>query len=626
VRQAAKVRIEQRLWRSDGVPDPHGQGAEPWPEDRFRGFDPAPYIASADAILAGGIRAFTIDNIGFPPAWNRCAKTGREAPLVFGKTLAYRDERVVGNIKYLWEPNRHLELVTLAQAWRLSRDQRFADGIVTYLESWFSACPFPLGPNWTSSLEHGLRLVNWSFAWQLIGGDSSELFQSSRGQRLRTEWLKSVYLHQQFIAGHLSFYSSANNHLLGEYLGLFVASLTWPYWDRTPSWHGQARTGFLEEALRQNSADGVNREQAVYYQHEVMDMMLVAGLMARANDADFGAEYWDRFERLCEFLAALMDVSGKVPMIGDADDAQIIRLDPTPAFDPYRSLLASGSVLFQRGDFAAKAGCLDEKTRWLIPDATLPAPAAIETRMAFPEGGYFLLGDRLNEFDETRLVCDCGPLGYLSTAAHGHADALSFTLSSGGREWLVDPGTFAYHTDTKWRDYFRGTGAHNTLRIDEVDQSVIGGSFLWLQKAQATLKGHDPEAGIFEGEHDGYTRLKDPVRHRRRITLNKDDRSIQIQDWVECAGPHRVDLCFQFAETCDVTIDQDSAVATQSGEQLTISCAHPTLSPSLHRGSEDPVAGWVSRAFDVKVAAPMVRWCGLIEGATSIDTTIRLPG
>jgi hypothetical protein len=91
-------------------------------------FDVSTYTTQADQILDGRFRVFALDAapLGFPPEWNRDPKTGTRAPMSFGKLIDYRDERLVGDIKYLWEPNRHADLVTLAQAWHLSRDPRYA--------------------------------------------------------------------------------------------------------------------------------------------------------------------------------------------------------------------------------------------------------------------------------------------------------------------------------------------------------------------------------------------------------------------------------------------------------------------------------------------------------------------
>ena len=114
----------------------------------------------------------------------------------------------------------------------------------------------------------------------------------------------------------------------------------------------------------------------------------------------------------------------------------------------------------------------------------------------FSENPPAILGSDFESEQEVRLIVDAGPLGYTNIAAHGHADALSFTLSIAGLEFLVDPGTYAYHTQKKWRDYFRGTSAHNTVRVDKQDQSVGGGNFMWLEKAVAECEEWAPGEDI----------------------------------------------------------------------------------------------------------------------------------
>ena len=95
----------------------------------------------------------------------------------------------------------------------------------------------------------------------------------------------------------------------------------------------------------------------------------------------------------------------------------------------------------------------------------------------FQPSGYFMMQD-----PGSKVVVDCGPLGYGTIAAHGHADALSIWASLGGAECLVDLATFVYQEDGDWRSYFRGTSAHNTIRIDRLDQSEMLGLFLWGEK------------------------------------------------------------------------------------------------------------------------------------------------
>ncbi|HXA48295.1 MAG TPA: alginate lyase family protein, partial [Burkholderiaceae bacterium] len=452
-------------------------------------------------------------------------------------------------------------------------------------------------------------------------------------QRFKRRWLDSIYKHCHFIAAYQSRHSSANNHLFGELMGLFVAATTWPMWKEGARWKKDAFAELEIEALKQNTADGVNREQAIYYQHEIIDMMLICGLVGRANGIEFSQNYWNRIERLLEFIAAVMDVSGNVPMIGDADDALIVCWNQEPEWNLYRSLLATGAVLFKRDDFKAKGMRFDDKCQWLLGDAAKHAfdvmdatDDASSTRREFRDGGYFIMGRNLDDMREIRLVVDAAPLGYLSIAAHGHADALAFTLSVAGCTMLIDPGTYSYHTQKVWRDYFKGTSAHNTVRVDGFDQSESGGNFMWLRKAQAYCEqwSQADDRDVFVGCHDGYAALPDPVIHRRKIELIKNDEVIFVEDTLECQGEHEIELHWHFSEKCTIEIEERKVIVKQNNVRLEMTMPDAAWNPALHRGQVAPPLGWVAYHFDEKLPSPTIAWRGKIVGTAKKMTVFKI--
>lgn len=587
--------------------------------------DSTAYVAAADRIISGNWRILGLDaaDVGWPPRWNRDPKTGIEAPGRFGKMLDYRAEAAVGNIKYLWEVNRHAELTTLAQAFYLTRRPEYSAACQTLIDNWIEQCPYADGANWSSSLELAVRLVNWSIACDFLADVQPGLKQ---------RWLASVYQHCRFIESHLSLYSSANNHLLGELMGLYVAGVCWPCWDESLRWRNDALARFEEEALKQNASDGVNREQAIYYQHEVADMMLLVGLIDRRHGNVLSVRYWQRLEAMLDFIAAIMDRNGNVPMIGDADDARLVRFDPAPEASVYGSLLATGAALFRRADFKAKSGQFDDKSRWLMGAGgekmfdALPSAAAPNERATFAEGGYYVLAADRGLPSEILCVADAGPLGYLSIAAHGHADALAFTLSVAGQPVLIDPGTYAYHTDSRWRRYFRGTSAHNTARVDGLDQSEQGGNFLWLSKAECSVRrwsSSDAEDRLI-ASHDGYRRLPDPVIHTRDIRLLKTDRVIEVVDEFSCAGQHLIELNWHFSDRCVVRLSDPGCVATVDCVKVEMEFGDDAGTLRLFHGGK--ALGWISHRFDCKVPAPTVRLSAQITGSARFTTSIRVTG
>ena len=173
-------------------------------------------------------------------------------------------------------------------------------------------------------------------------------------------------------------------------------------------------------------------------------------------------------------------------MFGDCDDGYV--LDLAGGGNDVRELLSVGAVLFERPDFRPMA---DGSRRSGILAPGFRCAEAVGCASLAPEGSPASIEgiSRIRALsspmrkprgeDRVSVLFDCAELGYGSIAAHGHADALSFTLRVGGRDVFVDPGTFDYFTYPEWRTYFRTTASHNTLEIDGRDQSAMLGPFLW---------------------------------------------------------------------------------------------------------------------------------------------------
>jgi hypothetical protein len=239
-------------------------------------------------------------------------------------------------------------------------------------------------------------------------------------------------------------------------------------------------------------------------------------------------------------------------------------------------------------------------------------------------GGYYVLGRDFDTPREVKAVVDAGPLGYLSIAAHGHADALALTLSAAGNEVLVDPGTYAYHGQKRWRDYFRGTSAHNTLRVDGEEQSVPGGNFMWLAHARAWCEHFETgrERDVFEGVHDGYLRLGDPVLHRRRIEFDKRNMRIEVWDMLECAKEHSVELHWHLAESCVASVSGYAVEIGCANVRMRVECPRDLDAPEVVAGQDHPPLGWISRRLDEKTPSPVIVCRGHIADGTNLVTVI----
>jgi hypothetical protein len=587
----------------------------------------------AQQLLEGHLKVFghAVPMSGGIPEWNTDPATGTRIETSFGLFLDFRHLGGV-DIKFLWEVNRHLWWVPLAQAFALDGDRRYLQRLGQLLVSWLDACPYARGANWSSPVEHGIRLINWSLVWGLIGGDRSPLFEGEEGQRLLHRWLASIYQHMRFASDNYSKYSSADNHLIGEAAGVYVAAHVWDRWAQSRQMRREAKTILERETLRQFAPDGVNLEQASCYHTFSLRFLLAAGLCGRTNGDDFSAGFWARVEKAIVFLASMMDAGGHVPPIGDSDDGEVWRLGHGPAYDAYCSTVAIGAALFRRGDLQAKAlshGDGADELPWL---PGLQPPASDESAMRsfpteFKRGGYVILGKALHTSDEFRATIDCGPLGYNRVAGHGHADALAVQVSWGGVQMLVDPGTFCYNAAPELRHFFRGTHAHNTLVVDDCDQSAYGASFLWLRDVNCSLVPDGSRNGL-HASHDGYRRLKDPVTHHRRITL-RDNGSLVIDDWIDCAQPHRVELLWHAPAGALLTRQSGwewlLTVQDHRVLRLTIESSEP-FEASVIEGRESPPQGWVSTRFYQREPAPVLSARAMLAPRQTLRTVIARVG
>lgn len=585
-------------------------------------------IDRAEKIAEHRLSFFDLEDkyLGDPIIWNRDHKRGQDTPMIFSPALDYRDVNEAGDCKFVWEPNRHHQLVVLGRAFRAGGDVRFARAVAEQLDSWLRQNPFGLGMNWRSGLELGIRLINWVWAIDLVR-ESNVI-----GEDLHQRLMDSISRHIWEIDRKYSRGTSVNNHLIGEAAGVFTAASYFRNLRHASEWRERSREILNREILNQTHSDGGTVEQAIGYHFFVLQFFVVAGMAARATGPDFPPSYWSRLEKMFEFLAVLSEGGDRVPAFGDGDDGYVLDL----GHDPRRvqEWLAVGAALFARGDFKANAGGHVELAEWLLGergrhslDAIPEWPNRECTSKALVDSGYYLLQHgRLDSPDRISVVFDCGPLGMEPLAGHGHADALSFTLRAFGRDVLVDPGTYDYFSYPDWRQYFRSTRAHNTVAVDGRDQSEMRGRFLWRRKAKARCLSWEPSdvGGKVVGEHDGYTRLRDPVTHRRTLELDGRERVLVVRDEILACGRHDIAVFFHLANHCVVTAAGGNRFVVDTGPGTAEIEMDPCLQVGSFKGHESPIGGWVSQGYHQKEASTMLAGRCTCQGNTSIVCRIHI--
>jgi hypothetical protein len=588
----------------------------------------AAVIRAAERVLAG---TWTV--LGTPrtdsanPDWFRDPVTGRRAPdrrLAF--RVHHRDEAETGNIKQVWELSRHHHITVLAAAWWLSQDERYADAAANQLQSWWRTNPFLTGVHWTSGIEAGVRLISWAWTrrllheWPKVG----DLFEHNENAVQQIGW------HQEYLSAFPSRGSSANNHVVAEAAGRLVAACAFPWYAKSTRWRQNAAT-LLERELANNTFDdGLNREQATDYHRFVLELAVVAAVEADAHGAALSEETWARLARMFDAAAAIADTTGRPPRQGDGDEGRALVVDD-PERDPWAMALGTGGALLGAPSWwpSVAGGVQAPLLAALGRSRRVPRPPTGPGQ--FADAGLVLLRSHTQDGPEIWCRCDGGPHGFLSIAAHAHADALSLEVRHEGVDILADPGTYCYHGEPMWRQWFRSTAAHNTLEIGGVSQSEPGGPFLWNTQARTTTLtcdvGEQPMQ-TWSAEHDGYLRLAIPTIHRRSVTLDSPGRRLTIVDTIDAPTPVESRLSWHLGP--DVRVDLAGAYAALSWQvgperrRGTLTLPNE-LAWTCYRGEIDPIAGWYSPRFGTRLPTTSLVGRGMASSGTRLVTELELP-
>jgi Heparinase II/III-like protein/Heparinase II/III N-terminus len=541
-------------------------------------------IKTAEDSIAGKFSLLGHDSLSFgdppnsPIDWHLDPVSGKRAPLSHWSKMHPLNPLGGGDPKVVWELNRHSHFVTLGQAYWLTNDDRFAAAFVDQASAWIDANPVGTGINWASSLEVAFRSISWLWALSLCV-DSKEVTPD-----FFSRLLKSLIAHGRHIEKYLSYYFSPNTHLTGEALGLFYLGLALPEMNRANEWRNLGLKILLDQATKQVRADGVYFEQSSYYHRYTTDFYTHLSALTRAGDdmihRGMGNMLRQILEAMLDHLMWITRPDGTSPLFGDDDGGRLIKLAPRAA-NNFRDTLAIGAAIFKRSDWKYVAGAAPAEMLWLIgPEGVeaydlLRAEPPNEMSKEFKPSGYFVMRDGWRQ-NSSFVLIDCGPHGAEAGGGHAHSDALSIEFASRGVTWIVDPGTYVYAADAKTRDEFRSTAAHNTVMVDGQSQSVPSGPFSWRTAAKCRPHGfiERGDAIFFQGSHDGYERLKDPVKHTRSVFFVKPNAGddfpeyLIVRDQFTANKRHRYTIRYHFAPDCD------AMVATGGGNGGRIEARH----------------------------------------------------
>jgi hypothetical protein len=499
------------------------------------------------------------------------------------------------DIKLPWELARCQHWPLLGQAYRLTRDDRFAWEIARELRDFMDANPIGTAVNWACTMDVALRAANWALALELI-----------RPCELPPDvWLiayEALFDHGAFIERHLeNHYEVTSNHFLSNVVGLFYVAAVFRDLPRGRLWDQQCRAWLTQEMVVQVLPDGADYESSIPYHRLVTELFLGAARIAEVAGSPLPAPFLDRLSTMVDFLAAVLRPDGLMPQIGDADDGRLHVLTGYGSWRPQdaRHLFGPAACMFGVRDWTHVTDGWDawESTWWGFDPTMAGSAGSRQVRddgvRHFPHAGLTVIRQR-----GAYLLVTNGIVGTGGFGNHKHNDLLGFEYHVAGEPVIVDPGSYVYTSDPDARNLFRSTASHNTVGIDGQEQNEVRPEWLFrmFEKANpehlAVSEGDD--CIQYRGRHSGYTRLPEPVVHERTFSLVRDDGALSIVDVLDGRGTHRLTWHFHFAPGVKVAIRQPG--------QLEIRAADKVLQMSLPSALRPTVASsWYSPSYGVRV-------------------------
>lgn len=459
--------------------------------------------------------------LGFPPDWHSNPFTGqRTSPSDHWSNIPMFSAET-GDLKFIWEPGRFAFAYKLARAYWATGDETYPETFWQLLESWASANPPNHGAHWKCGQETSLRLMAWCFALYAFADSAA-----TTAPRLAS-LVGTMAAQADRVAGdHAYARLQRNNHSISEGVGLWTVGLLFPELRRARQWRTQGREILAREATQQIASDGSYIQNSTNYHRLMLQDYIWAIRLGEVCGDPLPDSVLQRIAPAVEFLFQVQDSeSGHVPCYGHNDGALVVPLNACDYTD-FRPIVSAGNYLVNRSR-SYEAGLWDEDLLWLFGPEALEAPARAVRRGSFaaPEGGYYTLrGER--SFCFTR----CATYHYRPA----QADMLHLDLWWRGVNVVCDPGSYLYYADPPWDNSLKGTSVHSTMMVAGQDQMVTGPRFMWFNWINSDVLSFERSAAgnieWFQGQHDGYVRLKPPVTHRRGVVRAGDNVWVVVDD------------------------------------------------------------------------------------------------
>jgi len=487
-------------------------------------------------------------------------------------------EWVVNTVRFRGMP-------TLANAYRSTKDERFALELIYLMKDFISKYPVPLLEKQPANIP---KEIDWLMYSKLsvssrVGVMTQALFSVLESPNLKSSdfvvILQSIYNHLL----RMEKYPYLTYHNMGvvDAQVLQKIAVALPEFKKSAHWVGWALSRGLDQMKNVVYEDGVEKELCPRYHQGVMGNFASFMTVASNSGAAVPSEYTNRLKGMAEFLVKISRPDGTIPafneMVQSQDDGKEVR----------KKVRGIASLTNDKGVLS-----------WFGSDGKIGIKPGYES-VALEWAGYYAMRSGWAKNDNY-MVVKAGPYGL----AHQQEDKLSFELFANGELFFVDPGFYLYNRASAWRKYYQSSLAHNTLVPDGLTQYRYGqrslyenikpNDALWISNGSydflsaSYLNGYAPYQQLHEDKP-----AKDllMIAHQRDILFIKPGVWL-ILDWMSPAdaNEHQYEALFQ-----------SQYPVSGSGEDLVVKGKQSSLYILPFRAGGEPLKSSVATAQEAPI-------------------------
>lgn len=386
----------------------------------------------------------------------------------------------VSSASHLWNYNlQYLEfLIPICVKYRETKEDKYLEKWYEIMDAWLENKAADCMEPYTISM----RIPNLLICMNLL--------EESLEKKFQAKLVRSIYVQYQYLLKNQEL-ALLGNHYFENLKAILLSA--WMFFD-SRQLHKYYPV-FLNQVREQILSDGVHYERSLMYHKLILEDLL--RLRVALKDSEKISDALDPvIGKMVNAMTSLERGFDRTPLMNDAGDNVSKRKEAL--------YLASEA-------FIKKEKYQDE----------------------FPDAGYYKL-----ENGKYSILFDCGSIGPSYMSGHSHCDTLSFELFADEKPFFVNSGTGLYQGEA--REFFRSTKAHNTMMIDEREQSELWGE----HRAARRISGWcaQRKENLVKGEFYSYS----GDFFRRKMTWRGN--VLQITDCAKSKdGSHRLRIFFHLA-------------------------------------------------------------------------------